>query len=85
MDAVLMIDPPPRSSISGAACFMPSAGPRTRMSKIQLQPSAVISVMVLIRSEMPALLNRMSRPPNSVLAFFTAASMSASLVTSQWA
>ena len=58
-----MIEPPPRAIIIGAACFMPSAGPRTSTEKIQSQPSAVTSVIAPMRSEMPALLNRMSRPP----------------------
>jgi hypothetical protein len=36
-------------------------------------------------SETPALLKRMSRPPNSDAASCKAAAMSASTVTSQWA
>ena len=68
IEAVLMIEPPPRSSISGMACFMPSAGPRTSRSKIQRpRPRPSISdTLPGMPSEMPALLNRMSRPPNSV-------------------
>jgi len=78
-----MIEPPPRFSMAGTACFMPRAGPRTRISKIQFQPSAVTSVMVPMRSEMPALLNWMSSPPKALSARATAATISASEVTSQ--
>ena len=73
-----MIEPPPRFAISGWACFMPSAGPRTRMSKIQFQPSGVTSSRVVMRSEMPALLKRMSSPPKASAARFIAAAISAS-------
>jgi len=78
-----MIAPPPRSTISGAAYFMPSAGPRTSTSKIQLHFSASISAIARMPSEMPALLKRMSSPPNSEAASPTAPAMSPSTVTSQ--
>ena len=67
MEAVLItMDPPPRAFINGAACFMPRMAARTRRAKVWSHASALVSSTVPTAARRaPALLKRMSRPPNS--------------------
>ena len=65
----------------GAATFMPRNTPVWSISTVRCHSSRVVSSIVL-RSPIPALLTRMSRPPNSSTALAVAASQSDSLVTS---
>ena len=70
--------------ITGVACLMPSMTERTSMAKVASQPSAGMVSIGLGSPGRPALLNIRSSRPQVVSASATAASISASRVTSQW-
>ena len=69
--------------IAGAAYFIPNRAARTCRCITESKPEAVTPSAVSRDPPTPALLNRMSSLPNSLVAAATAAAMSASCITSQ--
>src|SRR4051812_24173091 len=86
-EETLTIAPPlpaaPSGRIARRPCLMPSAVPSTLTSSMRRRSSACASTSSPEIS-MPALLTRMSKPPSRSIVVATAASQSASLVTSRW-
>jgi len=81
MEEMLMMDPPPASSILGTAALVPRKTPLELTSMILSQPSMAVS-SVKARLLIPALLTSTSNLPKLETARSTALAQSASCVTS---
>ncbi len=77
------IAPPPAARMAGTACFMPRNTPFA-FTFMSVSQAEVLSVSGSNVPLMPALFTRRSSLPNAVTVVLTAASQSASLVTSSF-
>src|SRR5579864_2989902 len=78
-----MMTPPPALRNTGTTAWQPRNTPLTLTAKARSNSSSPISSIGLLMWVVPALLTRMSRPPNADSVSATAAAKSAFLVTSQ--
>jgi hypothetical protein len=69
--------------VHGTTAWQPRNTPLTFTAKVRSNSSSPISIIGLLMWVVPALLTRMSRPPNADSVSATAAAKSAFLVTSQ--
>src|SRR5580704_11574301 len=78
-----MMTPPPALRNTGTTAWQPRKTPLTLTANVRSNSSSPISIIGLLMWVVPALLTRMSRPPNAESVSATAAAKSAFLVTSQ--